>query len=76
MASVSAGMLNEFVGRDLHLDDPGMRAVLRAAAPRIGARLEAVMGPADVAAAFARVAGAAAAKALGEVEARGLHRGR
>lgn len=47
-----------------------MRAVLKAAAPRIEARVGAVMARADVAAAIARAAAAAAARALGEVEAR------
>lgn len=51
------------------VEDPEMRAVLRAAAPRIEARVEAVMARADVAAAIARVAEVAAAKALREVEA-------
>lgn len=51
------------------VDDPEMRAVLKAAAPRIEARVEAVMARADVAAAIARVAEVAAAKALREVEA-------
>ncbi len=47
-----------------------LRAVLDAAEPRIRARVEAVMARADVVAAIGRVAEEAAAKALGEVEAR------
>ncbi|HEU0098261.1 MAG TPA: hypothetical protein VFQ67_05730 [Allosphingosinicella sp.] len=47
-------------------DDPEMRAVLRAAEPRIRARVEAVMARADVTAAIERVARVAAAEALGE----------
>jgi hypothetical protein len=61
-----------FVCRDGRVvDDPEVRAVLRAAAPRIEARVGAVMERADVAATIARVAGAAAARALGRAEARG-----
>lgn len=52
------------------VDDPEMRAVLKAAAPRIEARVEAVMARADVAAAIGRVAEAAAAETLRQVEAR------
>ncbi len=60
-----------FVCRDGRVvDDPEIRAVLRAAGPRIEARVVAVMARADVTAAIARVAEAAAAKALREVEAR------
>lgn len=51
------------------VDDPEIRAVLRAAAPRIEARVEAVMARADVSAAIARVAASAAATALREMEA-------
>lgn len=66
-----------FVCRDgRKVDDPEMRAVLRAAAPRIEARVEAVMARADVAAAIARVADVAAAEALGEMEARRRNRAR
>lgn len=56
--------------------DAEMRAVLRAAAPRIEARVEAVMARADVTAAIARVAEVAAAQALREVEVRRPPRGR
>lgn len=58
------------------VDDPEIRALLRAAAPRIEARVESVMKRADVTAAIARVAEAAAAEALGEVEARRRNRAR
>lgn len=51
-------------------DDPEMRAVLKAAEPRIRARVEAVMKRADVTAAIGRVARIAAAEALREVDAR------
>ena len=50
-------------------DDPEMRAVLRAAEPRIRARVKAVMARADVTAAIGRVARVAAAQALREMEA-------
>jgi hypothetical protein len=52
------------------VEDPEMRSVLRAAEPRIRARVEAVMARADVAAAISRVAEAAAAQAMREVKAR------
>lgn len=52
------------------VDDPEMRAVLRAAAPRIEARVEAVMARADVSAAIARVAEGAAAEAMLQLESR------
>ena len=52
------------------VDDPEMRAVLKVAAPRIEARVEAVMESAEVAAAIARVAETAAAEALRKVEIR------
>lgn len=66
-----------FICRDgRRVDDPEMRAVLKAAAPRIEARVEAVMARADVAAAIARVAEVAAARAMGEVEARRRGRAR
>lgn len=67
-ANMSRGIFTCRGGR--RVDDPEMRAVLRAAAPRIEARVEAVMARADVAAAIARVAEAAAAEALREVESR------
>jgi hypothetical protein len=67
-ANLSDGSFTCRDGR--RVDDPEMRAVLRAAAPRIEARVEAVMARADVAAAIARVAEVAAARALGEGEAR------
>jgi hypothetical protein len=51
-------------------DDPEVRAVLRAAEPRIEARVETVMARADVAAAIGRVAGTAAAEALRRVQER------
>lgn len=61
-----------FICRDgRKVDDPEMRAVLRAAGPRIEARVEAVMARADVTAAIARVAEAATAEALRKLEARG-----
>jgi hypothetical protein len=58
-----------FVCRDGRVvDDPEVRAVLRAAAPRIEARVAAVMARADVAAAIARVAEGAAAEAMRELD--------
>jgi hypothetical protein len=51
------------------VDDPEVRAVLKAAAPRIEARVEAVMARADVAAAISRVAQAAADQAMREMAA-------
>jgi hypothetical protein len=67
-ANLSDGSFTCRDGR--RVGDPEVRAVLRAAAPRIEARVEAVMERADVTAAIARVAGAAAAEALERVEAR------
>ena len=67
-ANLSNGTLICSDGRKV--DDPEVRAVLRAAERRIEARVEAVMARADVAAAIARVAEVAAAEALGQVEAR------
>jgi hypothetical protein len=52
------------------VDDPEMRSVLRAAEPRIRARVDAVMARADVAAAISRAAKAAAAEAMREWQAR------
>lgn len=65
---VSGGVLTCRDGR--RVDDPEVRAVVAAAAPRIEARARAVMARADVAAAIARVAEVAAARALREVEAK------
>ncbi|HYG48249.1 MAG TPA: hypothetical protein VD846_09955 [Allosphingosinicella sp.] len=60
-----------FICRDgRRVEDAEMRALLRAAAPRIEARVEAVMKRADVTAAIARAAEAAAAEALLGMEAR------
>jgi len=67
-ANLSRGIFTCRDGRVV--DDPEVRAVLRAAAPRIEARVEAVMKRADVAAAIARVAEVAAAEALAGVESR------
>jgi hypothetical protein len=67
-ANMSDGTFTCRDGRKV--DDPEVRAVLRAVAPRIEARVEAVMARADIVAAIARVAGVAAAEALREVEAR------
>jgi hypothetical protein len=54
-----------FICRDgRKVDDAEVRAVLKTAAPRIEARVEAVMARADVAAAIGRVAAAAADEAL------------
>lgn len=50
--------------------DAEMRALIRAAGPRIDKRVKTVMGRADVRAAISRVAAAAAAEAMREVEAR------
>jgi len=49
------------------VDSPEMRAILEAAAPRIRARVGAVMASAEVKAAIARVASDATARALAEV---------
>jgi hypothetical protein len=67
-ANLSNGVFTCRDGR--RVDDPEVRAVLKAAAPRIEARVEAVMKRADVASAIARVAETAAAEALAEMEAR------
>jgi hypothetical protein len=67
-ANMSSGTFTCRDGRVV--DDPEVRAVLRTAAPRIEARVEAVMARADVTAAIARVAETAAAEALREVESR------
>jgi hypothetical protein len=67
-ASLSEGSFTCRDGRKV--DDAEMRAVLKAAAPRIEARVEAVMARADVTAAIARVAEVAAAEALRGVEIR------
>jgi hypothetical protein len=67
-ANLSDGVFTCRNGREV--DDPEMRALLRAAAPRIEARVEGVMKRADVTAAIARVAEVAAAGAMREVEAR------
>lgn len=48
--------------------DPEMRALIRAAGPRIDKRVSTVMGRADVRAAISRVANAAAAEAMREIE--------
>jgi hypothetical protein len=52
------------------VDDAEMRGLIEAAEPRIEARVERVMARADVKAAISRVADAAAAEAMREVEAR------
>ena len=52
------------------VDDEEMNALMRAAEPRIEARVERVMERSDVKAAISRVADAAAAEAMREVEAR------
>lgn len=49
------------------VDSPEMRAILRAAAPRIEARVQRVMASAEVKAAIQRVASEATARALAEV---------
>jgi hypothetical protein len=49
------------------VDSPEMRAILRAAAPRIEARVHQVMASAEVKAAIARIASDATARALAEV---------
>jgi hypothetical protein len=67
-ANLSRGTFTCANGRVV--DDAEVRAVLKAAAPRIEARVEAVMARADVAAAISRVADSAAAAALREIEAR------
>ena len=67
-ANMSGGVFTCRDGR--RVDDPEVRAVLKAAEPRIEARVEAVMGRADVAAAIARVAEAAAERALAGIEAK------
>ncbi|HEX8241483.1 MAG TPA: hypothetical protein VF574_17235 [Allosphingosinicella sp.] len=67
-ANLSNGVFTCRDGR--RIDDPEVRAVLKAAAPRIEARVEAVMKRADVASAIARVAEVAAAEALAEVGSR------
>ena len=68
-ANLSDGAFTCSNGRVVR-DDAEMAALLRAAEPRIRARVEAVMARADVKAAIGRVATAAAAKALREMEAR------
>jgi hypothetical protein len=50
------------------VDDPEMRSVMRAAAPRIARRVEQVMARADVRAAIGRVASEAAARAMARFE--------
>jgi hypothetical protein len=52
------------------VDDSEMRALIGSARPRIEARVESVMARSDVKAAISRVATAAAAEAIREVEAR------
>lgn len=52
------------------VSDPEMRALIAAAGPRINKRVKTVMGRADVRAAISRVASAAAAEAMREVESR------
>jgi hypothetical protein len=52
------------------VDDPEIRAVMRAAAPRIEARVHNVMNRPDVKAAIERVAAEAAARAMAELAAR------
>ena len=66
--NLSRGTLTCTNGRVV--EDPETRAVLKAAEPRINARVEAVMARADVAAAIGRVADAAAAEALREMDSR------
>lgn len=67
-ANLSRGTFTCANGRVV--DDPEMRAVLRAAEPRIKARVETVMARADVKAAISRVASAAAAEAMRELDRR------
>jgi hypothetical protein len=67
-ASMSGGIFTCADGRVV--DDPEVRSVLKSAAPRIEARVEAVMARADVAAAISLVADRAAAAALREIEAK------
>jgi len=67
-ANLSDGAFTCSNGRVVR-DDAEMRALLRAAEPRIEARVEAVMARADVRAAISRVAKASAEAALSESEA-------
>jgi hypothetical protein len=67
-ANISNGVFTCRDGR--RVDDPEMRAMLRAAGPRIGRRVRAVMARPAVAAAISRVARAATERALRRVGAR------
>ncbi|HTU09721.1 MAG TPA: hypothetical protein VMG08_02385 [Allosphingosinicella sp.] len=66
--NINNGVLTCANGR--RVDDPELRALLRAAEPRISRRVEAVMDRPVVTAAIARVAAEAEERALREVRAR------
>jgi len=67
-ANISNGVLT--CGNGRRVDDPEVRAMLRAAGPRIGRRVREVMARPAVAAAIDRVARDATERALRQVEAR------
>ncbi|MFL6846623.1 MAG: hypothetical protein ACJ8ER_17290 [Allosphingosinicella sp.] len=68
-ANLSSGAFTCSNGRVVR-DDPEMQAVLKAAEPRIRARVDVVMKRAEVTAAIARVAATKAEEAMREVAAR------